>query len=98
MKKRTLKLFKVWALMRILPMPKVYLRAKFRLDGSYTIDFGMKSHDYLIDKGLYWDKEGNYICKEKVAFWCGQGYAIHSMWSYIMRAHIEGRINDMDYA
>lgn len=97
MRNRTLKRFKVWALIRILPFPKVHIRTSFRLDGSYTVDFGMRSHDYLVSKGLYWDKDGNYICKEKVAFWCGQDYAINSMWVYIMRAHIEGMINEMDY-
>ena len=39
MKKRTLKRFKVWALMRILPMPKVRLQVMFRQITNMKDDF-----------------------------------------------------------
>jgi len=127
MKKRTLNRFKVWALMRILPMPKVRLQVRFRqitnmnddmrgcslkaigykgdplsenppIAGLYTLDFGNTSFNHLVKTGQYWDENGKLKYKGKISGWHGQGKFYNSMWSYIMRAHIEGRINEMDYA
>lgn len=67
------------------------------IEGLYTIQFGYKSFDYLVKTGQYWDENGKLKYKGKKAFWSGQGECYNLMWRYILKAHIEGRINDMDY-
>ena len=125
-RKRTLKGFKTWALMRILPVPKVYLQVRFRqitnmnndmrgvslkaigykgdplsenppIKGLYTLDFGNRSFNYLVKTEQYWDENGNFKYKGKHSGWHGQGEYYKKMWAYTMRAHVEGRINEMDY-
>lgn len=66
--------------------------------GLYTLSFGFKSYEYLVKAGEYWDENGKYKYKGKSAQWSGQGEFYNDMWIYIKRAHIEGRINEMDYA
>jgi len=126
MRKRTLYKFKVWALIRIIKPPKVWLRIRFReitnlnddmrgcslkaigykgdplsanppIKGLYTLDFGYKSFNHLVKTGQYWNEKGKCIYKGPQSGWNGQGEYYNSMWLYILRAHIEGRIHGLDY-
>lgn len=67
------------------------------IPGLYTLSFGFKSYNHLVKTGQYWDENGKFKYKGKCAYWSGQGEFYNQMWMYIKRAHLEGRINEIDY-
>jgi len=83
MRKRTLFRLKERFLISITPIPKVWVRVKFRADGSWHWDFGYKSYEYLTATGQYWDENGKRKWTGKSSWSFGHDCVVHSMWRYI---------------
>lgn len=97
MKRRVaLKRLKENFLISITPIPKVYIRVKFRTNGSYTIDFGYKHIDHFKKLGIYWNENGLPIEENHFSFFFGQDYTYRKMWRYIQRCVYENRIHPLE--
>lgn len=98
MKKRTLARLKQRYKISITPIPKARIRIFYRPDGSWHYSLGHVSRDYLVENGIFYDKDGKYICTEKHAGMSGQDYTIKSFWKYVQKEAFYGNINPLDLA
>ena len=96
MKKRIRQRWKDRHLISITPIPKVRLKVFYRPDGSWHYSWGHISYEYLVSKGLYYDKDGKYICTEKHAGMSGQDYTISDLWRHIQKEAYYGNIHPLD--